>query len=120
MRDTDPGNGRQPDPSGPPRSGRQRPAKAEGAGRSRSTPERSPKETSEHGPDLSTGKPQRLQKIWQHAGLGSRECEEYILQGRVTVDGKVVRELGTRVDSEQAAIAVDGETLHPKRWFTMR
>ncbi len=47
-----------------------------------------------------------------HAGLGSRRvCEEYILQGRVTVDGKVVRELGTRVDPDQAAIAVDGERV---------
>ena len=55
---------------------------------------------------------ERLQKILAHAGLGSRrDCEEYILQGRVTVDGKVVRELGTRVDSEGAAIAVDGERI---------
>jgi 23S rRNA pseudouridine2605 synthase len=44
--------------------------------------------------------------------LGSRrECEEYILQGRVTVDGKVVRELGSRVDPEHSTIAVDGERI---------
>jgi 23S rRNA pseudouridine2605 synthase len=53
-----------------------------------------------------------LQKVLAHAGLGSRRvCEEYILQGRVTVDGKVVRELGTRVDPDRAAIAVDGERV---------
>jgi 23S rRNA pseudouridine2605 synthase len=57
-----------------------------------------------------------LQKVLAHAGLGSRRvCEEYILQGRVTVDGKVVRELGTRVDPDQAAIAVDGERVRLER-----
>jgi 23S rRNA pseudouridine2605 synthase len=53
-----------------------------------------------------------VQKILAHAGLGSRrECEAYILQGRVTIDGKVVRELGTRVDAGHADIAVDGERI---------
>jgi 23S rRNA pseudouridine2605 synthase len=43
--------------------------------------------------------------------LGSRRgCEELILQGRVTVDGQVVRELGTKVDPT-ARIAVDGEPI---------
>ncbi len=66
--------------------------------------------------ELESGKPQRLQKILAHAGLGSRrECEEYILQGRVTVDGKVVRELGTRVDPDAATIAVDGEKIRLER-----
>ena len=60
----------------------------------------------------ATGRPERLQKILAHAGLGSRrDCEEYILQGRVTVDGQVVRELGTKVDAEAAVIAVDGEKI---------
>ena len=46
-----------------------------------------------------SGKPERLQKVLAHAGLGSRRaCEELILQGRVSVDGEVVRQLGTRVD----------------------
>ncbi len=46
------------------------------------------------------GKPERLQKVLAHAGLGSRRsCEELILKGRVSVDGEVVRQLGTRVDA---------------------
>lgn len=59
---------------------------------------------------------QRLQKLLAHAGLGSRRgCEELILQGRVTVDGKVVRELGTRVDPRQAVVAVDAQKIHAER-----
>ena len=38
-----------------------------------------------------------------------------ILQGRVTVDGQVVRELGTRVDPHRAKIAVDGEPIRLER-----
>ncbi|MHC4914894.1 MAG: S4 domain-containing protein, partial [Planctomycetota bacterium] len=38
---------------------------------------------------------ERLQKILARAGLGSRRaCEQYILQGRVEVDGRTVTELG--------------------------
>lgn len=62
------------------------------------------------------GEPERLQKVLAHAGIGSRRaCEEVILQGRVTVDGKVVRELGTRVDARRAKIAVDGQRIHSER-----
>jgi 23S rRNA pseudouridine2605 synthase len=44
--------------------------------------------------------------------LGSRRgCEELMRQGRVTVGGKVVRELGTRVDPTRVRIAVDGEPV---------
>jgi 23S rRNA pseudouridine2605 synthase len=58
---------------------------------------------------------ERLQKILAHAGVGSRRhCEELILQGRVTVAGQVVRELGTRVDPEQK-IAVDGEPVRAEK-----
>jgi 23S rRNA pseudouridine2605 synthase len=63
--------------------------------------------------NLEQGKPERLQKILAQAGLGSRRgCEELVLQGRVTVDGQVVDQLGTRVDPSQAKIAVDGEPIH--------
>ena len=58
----------------------------------------------------------RLQKIMAHAGVGSRRaCEEMILQGRVTVDGKVVRELATRVDPRKAPVAVDGQRVQAER-----
>lgn len=82
-----------------------------GTGRPRSKPDRPVRAVSEHEHEVS-GKSERLQKILAHAGLGSRrDCEEYILQGRVTVDGQVVRELGTKVDAGAATIAVDGERI---------
>ena len=50
----------------------------------------------------------RLQKVLADAGLGSRRaCETLITEGRVEVDGVVVRELGTRVDPETQAVHVD-------------
>jgi 23S rRNA pseudouridine2605 synthase len=52
---------------------------------------------------------QRLQKVLARAGIASRRhAEELILAGRVSVDGKIVRVLGTRVDPGRAAIEVDG------------
>ncbi len=60
--------------------------------------------------------PERLQKILAHAGIGSRRaCEELILQGRVTVGGQVVRELGTKVDPAQNPVALDGQKIQLER-----
>ena len=51
----------------------------------------------------------RLQKVLAAAGAGSRRaCEELIAEGRVSVDGEVVREQGRRVDPQTAVIHVDG------------
>lgn len=50
----------------------------------------------------------RLQKVLAAAGLGSRRaCEVLIAEGRVSVNGEVVREQGRRVDPERAVIRVD-------------
>ncbi|MFC7741501.1 pseudouridine synthase [Nocardiopsis composta] len=51
----------------------------------------------------------RLQKALAQAGVASRRaCEELISDGRVTVDGQVVRRFGARVDPETSEIRVDG------------
>ncbi|WP_026361187.1 pseudouridine synthase [Amycolatopsis nigrescens] len=51
----------------------------------------------------------RLQKVLAKAGVASRRAsEDLITQGRVTVDGKTVRELGRRVDPDRSVIHVDG------------
>jgi len=53
----------------------------------------------------------RLQKILASAGFGSRrQCEEFIEQGRVEVNGTVAK-LGSKVDPIHAEIKVDGERL---------
>jgi 23S rRNA pseudouridine2605 synthase len=54
----------------------------------------------------------RLQKVLAAAGIGSRRaCEELIAQGRVEVDGRIVREQGLRVDPLRAVVRVDGERV---------
>ena len=54
----------------------------------------------------------RLQKVLAAAGLGSRRaCEVLIEQGRVEVDGRVVREQGMRVDPQTAVVRVDGQRV---------
>jgi 23S rRNA pseudouridine2605 synthase len=59
----------------------------------------------------------RLQKILSHAGVASRrQAEQIILEGRVTVNGTVVTELGSKADLERDHIKVDGRLLRaPKR-----
>jgi 23S rRNA pseudouridine2605 synthase len=55
---------------------------------------------------------QRLQKVLAHAGVASRrQSEELIRQGRVTVNGRVVTELGTKVDPAHDDIRVDGQRI---------
>lgn len=59
---------------------------------------------------------ERLQKLLARAGVGSRRaCEELIQAGRVTVDGRLVTELGTRVDPDRAKVEVDGKPIRLER-----
>jgi 23S rRNA pseudouridine2605 synthase len=52
---------------------------------------------------------QRLQKILAKAGIASRrKAEELIKEGKVRVDGKVVTEMGTKVDPDAQDIECDG------------
>src|SRR6516165_6586101 len=54
----------------------------------------------------------RLQKVLARAGVASRRAaEDLIAAGRVRVDGRVVTELGTKVDSRAARIEVDGQRV---------
>ena len=54
----------------------------------------------------------RLNKIIADAGITSRRgADELIADGRVTVDGRSVRELGAKIDPENHEVAVDGETI---------
>jgi 23S rRNA pseudouridine2605 synthase len=59
---------------------------------------------------------ERLNKLLAHAGIGSRRhCDKLINAGRVTVDGHVIHELGTRVDPAKQKVAVDGEPIRLER-----
>lgn len=55
---------------------------------------------------------ERLQKYLANNGIAARrKCEEYILDGRVKVNGKIVTELGTKIDPEIDSIEFDGKKL---------
>ena len=60
---------------------------------------------------------ERLQKILSQAGVASRrQAEKIMLEGRVTVNGAVVTELGSKADFDSDHIKVDGRLLRaPKR-----
>ena len=60
---------------------------------------------------------ERLQKIMAGSGIASRrKAEEIIAAGRVTLNGKVVVEQGTKADPERDVICVDGKPLkRPER-----
>ncbi len=55
---------------------------------------------------------ERLQKLLAHAGIASRRrAEQLIIEGRVTVNGSVITELGTKADPERDHIKVDGKRV---------
>ncbi len=64
----------------------------------------------------------RLQKLLAAAGVDSRrKCEEFVVTGRVTVDGEVVTDPGFRADPETQDVRLDGERIKPqkKRYFLL-
>ena len=84
----------------------------------RPAPPSRPRPSKPSGPRANAAAPgeDRLQKILAHAGVGSRRaCEDLILQGRVTVGGQVIKELGTKVDLAKISVAVDGQKIQQER-----
>lgn len=58
----------------------------------------------------------RLQKFLADSGVASRrKSEELILQGKVKVNGKIVTELGTKIDDEKDIIEFDGKKIEKNR-----
>jgi 23S rRNA pseudouridine2605 synthase len=59
---------------------------------------------------------ERLQKILSQAGVTSRrKAEQLIVEGRVSVNGATVVELGSKADLEHDHIKVDGKSLKPPK-----
>src|SRR5499427_5326161 len=57
---------------------------------------------------------ERLQKILAHAGVASRRhAEEMNQEGRVTVNGHIITELGSKADPDEDVIKVDGKKVRP-------
>lgn len=55
---------------------------------------------------------ERLQKYLAEAGIASRrKCEEYILQGKVKVNGKIITTLGTKVNPEKDKVEYNGKQI---------
>lgn len=58
---------------------------------------------------------ERLQKIVASAGIASRrKAESLILAGHVTVNGKIITQLGTKADPHEDHIKVNGRLIHPE------
>jgi 23S rRNA pseudouridine2605 synthase len=58
----------------------------------------------------------RLQKFLADAGVASRRAsEQFILDGRVAINGEVVRVLGTKVDPLHDEVTVDGQSVRVRR-----
>jgi len=55
---------------------------------------------------------ERLQKILARAGIASRRKAEVLIEeGKVTVNGKIVRELGSKADLDEDVVEVEGRTI---------
>lgn len=55
---------------------------------------------------------ERLQKYMASCGIASRRrCEEIIMSGRVKVNGKTIKELGTKIDAKNDKVTLDGKYI---------
>ena len=55
---------------------------------------------------------ERLQKYLASCGIASRrKCEEYILQGKVSINGKTIKELGIKVNPQTDKIYFEGKEI---------
>ena len=58
---------------------------------------------------------ERLQKYLANNGVGSRrKCEQYILDGRVMVNGIIIRELGTKINPDEDQVYFDVKKVENK------
>ena len=58
----------------------------------------------------------RLNKYIADSGITSRrKSEELILEGRISVNGKIIRELSHKVDPDNDEVKFDGEKISPQR-----
>jgi 23S rRNA pseudouridine2605 synthase len=63
-----------------------------------------------------SGRPIRLQKYLAESGVASRRAsEKFILAGRVSVNGSLTFQLGTKVHPDRDLVSVDGEIVSPRR-----
>ena len=59
---------------------------------------------------------ERLNKFLAHAGVGSRRhVESMITAGRVKVNGRIVRDLATKVDPDAHKVSVDDQPVKTER-----
>ncbi|HLH57494.1 MAG TPA: pseudouridine synthase [Verrucomicrobiae bacterium] len=59
---------------------------------------------------------ERLQKFLAEAGVASRRSgEQLILEGRVSVNGRIIQELGAKVDPAHDHVSLDGKPVRAKR-----
>ncbi len=58
----------------------------------------------------------RLQKYLATCGIASRrKCEEYIQEGLVKVNGKVITELGTKIDAKRDTVMFKEKVIENKK-----
>ena len=58
----------------------------------------------------------RLQKYLADAGVASRRAsEKFIFEGKVSVNGKIIREVGTKVEPGRDKVSFEGQVVKPKK-----